>query len=906
MEENKGNKNNIIPLLGVIYFTIILLFKYSINTETDNCNGIGLFMLCINTETNDHINNALSVICGIIVAIPAFIIPIFLEVFNSKIKDITANKDFIFNQIVKINNIKKFYKSIFSFIIFLIIQNYLKFFTESFVVSFVYSFNIVFTIYCICKTYNILDNIIFKDSADLIKECYDYYLEENKTIEEEKEQKIEKFFYCILKDLELHIKNSDIDYFEIIFNYANEFIKIDEFIKCIDKNSIVNLSYIFNTIIVPSIDNIEHRGNFFTRILELLINITKKYNKNEIKDIFYIISRSFSYLNNNYWKKHINEYEINYLHSSSIKNEYYRNLFKENCEKIINSYIPITESALEDDYNGLTNKENNNLYNIVYVLGQYIDCITNSLVSGNNDSIDYFLNALFSFFNNNKKDDDGLYIDFRYNFLTYYIENDKVFNSMQTISYQNSIQKQTNTKDNINIENDKIFNSILKNTILDVSYIMFEEYSNMYFNYLKDNKNNINNNVFILQIIKKIIKFNLTKETDFFESIEFNNSENVLYSIFRCYFIGSSYLYNYYYTIQTSLQEYFEKKDFYNVYDYPTDFKFLLILCNGISINNINKKCIVEVLELYCREKTCISYQGLKSFIDELIKNLDDIKFEKYEIFIKSVFGDEFYNTKKLEENKKDLKELFEYFKNNLSNKKQEILKQLPIDNSKFDVIKKLIKETYDKYKINNFLSLFFIKTTEKKKEVLNKQCCFISPKFDKAFFVKNTNYYGIETTCSSGFCKYFERQCFSNFLGYIENIFNNIKENKKVCNIENDFKENYLEKKEDYVIFTFKDCFEKLLNKCKIEQQDELTYWARNVYIDNYYEGVRFLNKSDVIVINKKFFDENKIDFDTLIIDSEEFGDCEMSVSASVKYSITFNNTKNNNNEYIKVFKLE
>ena len=102
------------------------------------------------------------------------------------------------------------------------------------------------------------------------------------------------------------------------------------------------------------------------------------------------------------------------------------------------------------------------------------------------------------------------------------------------------------------------------------------------------------------------------------------------------------------------------------------------------------------------------------------------------------------------------------------------------------------------------------------------------------------------------------------------------------------------------------KDCFEKLLNKCKIEQQDELTYWARNVYIDNYYRGVRFLEKNDVIVINKKFFDEIKIDFDTLVIDSEEFGDCEMSVSASVKYSITFNNTKNNNNEYIKVFKLE
>ena len=99
-----------------IFDTIQIYYKEKISNKILRFWNISFLK---DTEINDYSGNALSIICGIIIAIPAFILPLFFNVFESKIKNLTANKEFHFQKMIEKNNIKGFYTLIFIFIIYL-------------------------------------------------------------------------------------------------------------------------------------------------------------------------------------------------------------------------------------------------------------------------------------------------------------------------------------------------------------------------------------------------------------------------------------------------------------------------------------------------------------------------------------------------------------------------------------------------------------------------------------------------------------------------------------------------------------------------------------------------------------------------------------------------------------------
>ena len=143
-----------------------------------------------NTEKTEHLSYAISVITAIIVAIPAFLLPLFFNVFENKIKNNTANPDFIFDEIMKKYSIKLFYILIFLFIVHLFLQNYIKILYYH---SLTLSINAILTISIIYITYKLLNAIILKESRLLIKEIYDLSIKNFK--ENKKDYKIIVYLY---------------------------------------------------------------------------------------------------------------------------------------------------------------------------------------------------------------------------------------------------------------------------------------------------------------------------------------------------------------------------------------------------------------------------------------------------------------------------------------------------------------------------------------------------------------------------------------------------------------------------------------------------------------------------------------------------------------------------------------
>ena len=130
MEKFNKYQNYILTILILLFVNsiIISIYMQSIYNKNYFSGFVELldYSFLRNTDTTEYLSYAISVITAIIVAIPAFLLPLFFNVFEDKIKNNTANPDFIFDEIMKKYHIKFYYISIFLFIIYLFLQNYIE------------------------------------------------------------------------------------------------------------------------------------------------------------------------------------------------------------------------------------------------------------------------------------------------------------------------------------------------------------------------------------------------------------------------------------------------------------------------------------------------------------------------------------------------------------------------------------------------------------------------------------------------------------------------------------------------------------------------------------------------------------------------------------------------------------
>lgn len=357
-----------------------------------------------NTDTTEYLSYAISVITAIIVAIPAFLLPLFFNVFEDKIKNNTANPDFIFDQMLKKYHIKPFYIFVFLFIVYLFLQNYIKFLYYHSLTLFI---NIILTSFIIYITYDLLNEIILKESRLLIKEIYDDYDKKEPNNNNLKQ----KIIYLYLKDLNKFILDNNIENFTDILKDFKEYIiaeKIDEFyfVYIKEKNDVKYQNF-KHLIVDQSINLINQNEDFFTTILRFYRD-TNMYNfiiENNRKDFLYQhFIYCFQSLNDILWKQNI-ESKSNYIISNSLKKQYQLDIFTKNCKNII-EYIEIQYFLIQK----YKDKDFEYLIKIFYAiqlpsLNIYIDCICQSLISGNEDSIYEFIEALIfycdKFFINN-------------------------------------------------------------------------------------------------------------------------------------------------------------------------------------------------------------------------------------------------------------------------------------------------------------------------------------------------------------------------------------------------------------------------------------------------------------------------------------------------------------------------
>ena len=280
-----------------------------------------------NTEKTEHLSYAISVITAIIVAIPAFLLPLFFNVFEDKIKNNTANPDFIFDEIMKKYSIKLFYILIFLFIVHLFLQNYIKILYYHSLTSLI---NITFTIFIIYITYKLLNAIILKESRLLIKDIYDNYDKKEPNNNNLKQ----KIIYLYLKDFKEYIIAEKIDEFYFVYIKETNDVKYKNF-----KHLIID----------QSINLINQNEDFFKTILRFYTN-ENMYNfiiENNKKDFLYQhFTYCFESLNDILWKQNI-ESKSNYIISNSLKNQYQLDIFTKNCKNIIEC-IETKQHLLED------------------------------------------------------------------------------------------------------------------------------------------------------------------------------------------------------------------------------------------------------------------------------------------------------------------------------------------------------------------------------------------------------------------------------------------------------------------------------------------------------------------------------------------------------------------------------
>lgn len=893
-----------------------------------------------NTEEYDYSGNALSIICGIIVGIPAFLLPLFFNVFESKIKNLTANQEFHFQKMIEKNNIKGFYASIFIFIIYLFLQNYFTFLNWW---NFTYCINIMFTIGFIIKTYNILNNVIFRKPNELIIENYDELLKTNNI----NDTAINNFFYYIINDIIFLIKN---DYQEGFFSILNYFKK--------DKNNIKNKLYLENFVTDDgiecgfcfakneSIKQLEQNIFFFKQLLCFPIDC----NYIDIKDYYFYY---FKALNNIIWKKNINCSESNYIISNSLKNENYRDIFKNSCNMI---YANIKSFRFKISQNKRNNKIFENLVDIQEPLLQNcIYCICESLKTGNKDSIDYFLDLLFNFCKVFEvyydENENYCFSNVRKNFLTYNnynsncSENSLINDFYEKDNYENEVK---NKKENEKNEYKKfiekyISNSALKNFTLDISYILFEILGKKYNEYLQNNKNSKNKHVFILDVIKKIINYTPILDTTEYGNNHYNNdyenifldSENIIYSIIRLIINDTNSHYsNLYHNYFDSIGLFFDKllyATFTKVDDvcYINNYFLILLLCSNsyYKIEELKNEYILKKISKYIllsiKKISSDNINRLQSRINKLKNNISNIQYKQYEKYIENVFSDINENTFK--NNKQSIIELFEKLESELSEKRKEFREEeIKKENEKFQQekdqkfkeIKKTIKESFEeKIKTTNLYKNFNLKDKVLNRQANKYEYIFKASGLDKVDFINGINDNNSSFNLKQSLCYEFYKAFNSRIFAHLIDSIKDIEKEKNISSEE--FIDTYLEKEnKDYVIITNSEGTEnniifKTLNEIPLNSGENIKLHSKKseLYFENwinlkwYFKSVDFLPEDTVIIIPQDYISKIELNLESLNIDYKEMENNFITLSFSCFYNVEFNEDKK---KYIKIYETK
>lgn len=956
-------KNHIIILAFIcfiILFSILFLYKnwnicYSIFDTIQICykekisNKILRFWnisFLKGTEINDYSGNALSIICGIIVGIPAFLLPLFFSVFDSKIKNLTANQEFHFQKMIEKNNIKGFYTLIFIFIIYLFLQNYFTFLNWG---NLTYFINIIFTIGFIDKTYNILNNLIFIDTRELIINNYKDLI--NKNIEQEKIiDKYYKFFGYLTNDLIYAVEINNKSFFSFIIPFFQEIktnqklsIDLNEFFliekdrndkfKCDHPNG-------FNYLIKKVIKLIKEDSYFFEHILFLPIYFFKYTN---FKNYYY---ECFKLLNNEIWMNNLNYEKSNYLVANSLKNENYRDIFKNSCNMI---YTNIKNFRFEINQNKKNNKIFENLVDIQEPLLQNcIYCICESLKTGNRDSIDYFLDLLFNFCKVFEvyydENENYCFSDVRKNFLTYNnynsncSENSLINDFYEKDNYENEVK---NKKENEKNEYKKfiekyISNSALNNFTIDISYILFEILSKKYNEYLQSNKNNENNNIFILDIIKKIINYKPILDITEYGNNYYNNdyknifldSKNIIYSMIRLIINDTNSHYsNLYHNYFDSISLFFDKSLYATIMKideicYINNYFIILLLCsdNYYEIQDLKNEYILEKISKYIllsiKKISSNNINKVQSRINKLKNNISNIEYKQYEKYIKNVFSDINENT--FNDNKQSIIEFFEKLQSELSEKRKEFIKEeIKKENEKFQQekdqkfkeIKKIIKNSFtEEVETIKFYEKFNLKDKILNLQTNKYEYVFSASGLDKVDFINgindNNSSFNLKQSLCYEFYKAFNSRIFAHLIDSIKDI-------EKEENISSKyFIDTYLEKEnKDYVIITNSEGTEnniifKTLRGIGAESHIEKS----ELYLENwinlkwYFKSVDFLPEDTVIIIPKDYISKIELNLESLNIDYKEMENNFITLLFSCFYDVEFNKDKKKD---IKIFNI-
>ncbi len=886
-----------------------------------------------NTEKTEHLSYAISVITAIIVAIPAFLLPLFFNVFEDKIKNNTANPDFIFDEIMKKYSIKLFYILIFLFIVHLFLQNYIKILYYH---SLTLSINAILTISIIYITYKLLNAIILKESRLLIKEIYDFSIKNFK--ENKKDYKI--IVYLYLKDLNKFILDNNIDNFN---SYLKDFkkyiinINTIEFYLSYVENTQINKYQNFKSLITDqSVILINQNENFFNNILKFYLN-QDTYNfiiENHKKDFLYQhFIYCFQSLNDILWKQNI-ETKSNYIISNSLKNQYQLDIFTKNCKNII-EYIEIQYFLIQK----YKDKDFDYLIKIFYAiqlpsLNIYIYCICQSLISGNKDSIYEFIEALIfycdKFFINNSLSKNE-YWDIRTQ-LIIDPNNQSIINSLKyfdcfdyinMISANNEIENYNNKKDiksqlfilklykykldtikkiivnkSILYKDSEIMDYLVRNTFVDSIFDMFNIFSSKYFEYLEENKNE---DIFILNVIKKLVKFQLENRKNYqiYNINIFNNGNNLFFSILRLFIFNKQYpLSNIRINNQDRIKIFF-KNSYSGVgkvmpisyYD-NLEFGIILLLYYSIDINtdNLIKTLLFlfnDYIDMVVYKENFISFRNI----------LNNIKYNNYKEYIENVFenfSEEIFNN-----NKQKLLDKLENIIKKLDELEFKRIKNSKINETKINNIINNIKEEF-KNKISSYLSFFNKIDFNKSIKRIKENFFSINIQDKKSNFLENNYvYYDYLDVYNYYFYDNFTIECIRKLLYEIKEVENT----KNTQNITlKKFIDEYLNDNENFIFaYRWEILNEKIFDFKRTTDYfyDSNKFIAFVNKINNFnFRDVPFLEKFEnpVVIIPKKFFKELDVDLNSLSTNFEEEENNKIIITISCYYKVIFDNQDKNN----------
>ncbi len=653
----------------------------------------------------------------------------------------------------------------------------------------------------------------------------------------------------------------------------------------------------------------------------------------------YFLYQHFTYcfesLNDILWKQNI-ESKSNYIISNSLKNQYQLDIFTKNCKNII-EYIEIQYFLIQK----YKDKDFEYLIKIFYAiqlpsLNIYIGCICQSLISGNEDSIYEFIEALIfycdKFFINNslsKKEywdiRSQLIIDPNNQSLINSLKYFDCFDYINMISANNEIENYNNKKgiksqsfilklykyklDTIKTiivnKNHQIFytdsmiiDCLLRNIFIDFVFDMFNIFSSKYFEYLKENQNE---DIFILNVIKKLVKFQLENRKNYqiYNINIFNNGNNLFFSILRLFIFNKQYpLSNIRINNQEKIKSFFKNTYLLGirneiVYDYENlEFGIILLLYYSMDINTDN--LIKTLLFLFNNYSNIVVYKN--NFIS--FKNiLNDINYDKYKEFIENVF--ENFSEKTFNNNKQKLLDKLENIIKKLDELEFKKIKNSKIDSMAINNITNNIKEEF-KNKISSYLSFFdkieFNKSIERIKEnffSINIQ--------DKKYNFLETAYifYNYLDIYNQRFYDKFRIECIRKLLYEIKEVENT----KNTQNITlKKFIDEYFNDNENF-IFAYRW---GVLNKKIFDFKRTTDYfYDSNKFIafvdkiNNFnFRDVPFLEKfkNPVVIIPKKFFKELDVDLNTLSTNFEEEENNQITITISCYYKPIFDNQDKNN----------